>query len=1097
MKPILYDANETAFTSQGIGVLNDCIECTCDEERNGMFECSLVYPISGQFYSEIKLDRLILVKASNLPTRKLQPFRIYKITKPISGKITVYARHISYELSYILVRPFTADTPTDALNGMVASANMISPTDIRTFNFIYDGPNDPISYNGGKYEASEIASIRSRLGGSEGSLLDIWHGEFEWDVKDVIYHVPPRNDIYARGRNRGVVFRYGGNITDMTQESDISDIVTRIYPYCRFTVNSQVPTSSEDINSGDDELSSGDESYATYETQQEEIFIELDEKYVDAGTISAYAYPRTMMLDLSNEIDSDFIDYCIEVNDFTPIKNAMKDIANEYIALQGVVNENNQISFIPPDDVVELCDIVTIENQMLNVSTTTKINKVSYNVLLEEYNSIEIGDLKSDFTESISSQVQNNTKEIAERYQSLEVDILKANGVVTDQLNAHTAQIGNLTADNATIKGTLNTHSANIEDLTANKASVQQLEAAEASIGEALIGKADVADLSAANANISNLSADLVSVKTLLNAGTAVIGQLQTIQLTASNTTVQQSFIDTIMANHAIIQNLIAGRIATGQIDTETDVGGIRVVGNTIQVFEKNGSTETVRMQIGKDGNGNFTFTILGSDGQSVLIDETGIHAAGIPDGVIVDDMVASADSSTGYSGIKADKLDINDVSTNVVTNINGDPTKTISSTQIYFDSENKTLNYMWSEMTNRVISAENAVQAATDALSGIDTLSSVALSLTNDVHIVHTSADGSTADYTGCNTRASLYLGTVDISTDSSKVTWNAPSYSTGLTVTVSSDKREVTVTNMTVDSGYVVLSATYDDPNDNNAAVTVQKRFNIVKIADGQMGESYQLNVYPAVMRRHKNGTFESLRLGMSNLSGTSGSTAQSFGYKLYYGVDGSYTLVVDRSTEAMTGAVYTPSSSLPVTARSFKIEGYVDSKLVDIAFVDITIDPAELQTDLGTVSSGLQELSNEYASTVTGPNGLVTKVGGMATQVDGVVNSLNKTLLYNITHVSNDNTTTCYAHVWKECKEVTSNFNANQFTWYKRDETGEVYLGEGYSITVSNADFEYTGVVVGRFTTFEDKDKLIGIGNRALAFGNNVVAVKVVET
>lgn len=1066
MKPILYDANETAFTSNGIGVLNDCIECNTDEERNGIFECSLVYPISGQFYSEIKLDRFVLVKASNLPTRNLQPFRIYKISKPITGRVTVYASHISYQLNYILVKQFTANSPSEALAGMKAAANRVKNTDTCPFNFTYDGPADPVHYHGDKYTADAIAPIRSRLGGSEGSLLDIWHGEFEWDMWNVIYHVPERNDICARGQNRGVIFRYGGNITDMTQESDISELVTRVYPYCHFTTN--------ESSGGSEELSSGETT--EYSTQQRDIYVEIDGKYVDAGTAANFSYPRVAMLDLSNELDNDFVNECLNngAQGMTDLKAAMVDLANEYIALQGVANENNQISFIPPDDIVELCDIVTIENETLGVSTTTKIQKVSYNVLLEEYNSIEIGDLKSDFTESISSQVQNNTKEIAERYQSLEVDILKANGVVTDQLNAHTAQIGNLTADNANIH-TLVAQKASIADLTAARASIGDLDAAMAKIGDAVIGKATIGEIKAATGYIQNMQADYLAVKTLLNAGTAVIGQLQTIQLTASNTTVQQSFVDTIMANHAIIQNLIAGRIATGQIDTQTDVGGIRVVGNTIQVFEKNGNTETVRMQIGKDGNGNFTFTILGTDGQSVLIDETGIHAAGIPDGVIIDDMVAPADSSTGYSGIGADKLDINDISTNVVTNINGDPTKTIKSTQIYFDNDNKTLNAMWSEMTSRVVSAENAAQAATDALSGIDTLSSVALALTNDVHIIRTLDDGTGADYTGCTTRASLYLGTVDISTDTSKVTWNSPVYTSGITITTASNGREVTVTNMTTDSGYVELSATYDDPNDNNAAVTVSKRFSIIKIADGAIGESYQLTIYPSVMRRHKNKSFETMHISMKNLSSNAGNTAQSFGYKMYYGTGttGSYTLITDASARSQLGVITTPSSGIPTTARSFKIEGYVDGKLVDIANIDITIDPAEMETDIGTVSEGLQTLSTDYASTVTGPNGLVTRVGGMETTVQGVTNSLNKILLYNITHVTNNNnTTTLNAHVWKEGVEVTSSFSANQFEWYKRDDSGETLLGTGSSITVNNSDFVYTGVVLGRFTVEEEE-------------------------
>ena len=48
MKPILYSSTETAFTSLGIGVLADAISCYVDEERNGIYELTRVYPVSGQ-----------------------------------------------------------------------------------------------------------------------------------------------------------------------------------------------------------------------------------------------------------------------------------------------------------------------------------------------------------------------------------------------------------------------------------------------------------------------------------------------------------------------------------------------------------------------------------------------------------------------------------------------------------------------------------------------------------------------------------------------------------------------------------------------------------------------------------------------------------------------------------------------------------------------------------------------------------------------------------------------------------------------------------------------------------------------------------------
>ena len=48
MIPVLFPANTTDFSSFGLGVLTDTISCEVTEERNGVFECLLKYPESGQ-----------------------------------------------------------------------------------------------------------------------------------------------------------------------------------------------------------------------------------------------------------------------------------------------------------------------------------------------------------------------------------------------------------------------------------------------------------------------------------------------------------------------------------------------------------------------------------------------------------------------------------------------------------------------------------------------------------------------------------------------------------------------------------------------------------------------------------------------------------------------------------------------------------------------------------------------------------------------------------------------------------------------------------------------------------------------------------------
>ena len=1071
MKPILYESTEREFTSNGIGVLNDCIECTCEEERNGIFECSLVYPISGQFYHDLKLDRIILVKASDLSTRKLQPFRIYKISKPITGRVTVYARHISYDLNYILVDGFEAANAAEAMQLMKTKALDYDPQHPENFRFNFSTTVPNPQEEGEGYFHDFYDSIRSRLGGSEGSVLDIWHGEFEWDVWDVKLHE-------SRGQNRGVVFRYGGNITDMTQEGDIGELVTRILPYLKYTVTVGSSTEIDDsmpdpyIDDGtEEELSDGtqDYSYEEYESTQEEILIKLDGLYVDAGTIANYSYPRAVVIDFTNEIDNDFANACLEqgTEGIRVLKNVLRSIAEEYMALQGVVNEHNQISFIPPEDVVELCDTVTVVNEMLGVTTTTKIKKVTYNVLLEEYTSIEIGDLKTDFTEAISNQVQSNNTEMLERYRSLEIDILKANGVITQQLNAQTAKIGHLTADTAIINRELVAQRANIHQLNADVADIGHLNAAVANIGEALIGKATVAEIEAATGYIHNLNADYARIKSLL-AGNQVTGDLQAIHLTSQTAVIDQAVIDALVANYGIVHTLLATYLDTSAITirNSTSDGGIEISGDTIKFIELDENDQPfTRIQIGRDSQDNFTFVLYDSTGEGVLIDQTGIKSSSIADGLIRDEKLAV--KGQGYSGITADKLNIDSVSTNVVNDINSSA-KTIKSANIYFDDQNKTLNQIYSEMTT-------SMSDMAAAISGIDTLSSVVMSLSNDIHIVHTKADGSGANYSGCSTTAKLYYGTVDITdrTDGT-VTWLSPVVSLGTngTGTWDSSTKTYTVTALDTDSGYVDIRAQFKKDSGSDP-ITITKRFNIIKIADGEVNEYWFLTVYPAVMHRKSDGTWvngvnkvspsQLTMKSFRNLDGVVTNKAATI--KLWYTTNGStWTVHTTKSGVGTLGVNL--QKTLNASINQFKVELLdTNNKILDVKIVDVT-------SDAGEIKDALQTLSNNYASTVTGPDGLVSRVGGMETEITGVTNSLNKILLFNITHVlNNNNTTTLTAHVWKEGVEVTSSFEASQFTWFKKTEAGEVSLGSGYSVTVNNNDFEYTGTVVGRFTVEED--------------------------
>lgn len=233
----LFESTDRDFSTNGIGPLPDAISCKVDEELNGPYELEMEYPITGRLYDEILFRRILYVKPT--PYSDKQPFRIYAISKPISGVVTVNAQHISYDLANYTVSPFSATTLADALEHLSANIDNI---DGCPFTFLTD-----------KETVADISfdtpiNARTLLGGVEGSILDTYRGEYEWDG----FTVRLWN---SRGTDRGVSIRYGKNLTDIRQEENISEVYTAVRPYwyrAPSYVNTEEgeQTQTEDDNTG-------------------------------------------------------------------------------------------------------------------------------------------------------------------------------------------------------------------------------------------------------------------------------------------------------------------------------------------------------------------------------------------------------------------------------------------------------------------------------------------------------------------------------------------------------------------------------------------------------------------------------------------------------------------------------------------------------------------------------------------------------------------------------------------------------------------------------------------------------------------------------
>ena len=356
MIPILYKSDTTNFATYGIGTLTDTISCEVTEERNGVYECVLKYPVTGVHFGEIKKERLIKAKPND--TSKPQAFRIYRITTPLNGIVTIYAQHISYDLIGIPV-PMCSTAPMmpqPLADQLFASA--LVPHNF-TFKTEYKLPQ--------RCEIAKPKNLRAVLGGSGGSFLDIWGGEFEWDNFDIIQHK-------ERGANNGVVIEYGKNLTKLEQDSDISEIYTDLLPFA-------VSTDEEGV----------------------ETVVTLYEQTLPI-TKTTLTQKKILIKDFTDSFEmGESIHH-----------NELRLKAKDYIANNplGIETPALTISFAAlwkqPEypailERVSLCDTVTVKHTDYGISVQQKVIKTVYDSLLEKYISITLGAAKSNFINEVSN----------------------------------------------------------------------------------------------------------------------------------------------------------------------------------------------------------------------------------------------------------------------------------------------------------------------------------------------------------------------------------------------------------------------------------------------------------------------------------------------------------------------------------------------------------------------------------------------------------------------------------------------------------------------------------------------------------------------
>jgi phage minor structural protein len=530
MIPILYSENTTQFNTNGLGRLDDLIDCTVTEERNGEFYLIATIPITSRMYPLIGLSKIIYAVAHDGDDG--QAFRISKISKPFDGKVEIEAQHISYQLSWIPLKPFTAGNCPEAISKIVTMSAENNPftfwTDIQTV---------------ANYSQEVPASVRSRLGGTEGSLLDVYGGEYEFDNYTVKLHS-------ARGQNKGVTLRYGKNITDIKQEESIESTYTGICPYWQ---------------GNDDTL------------------VTISGYVVESEYASHYPFNRTKIVDFSSEFENE------------PTGAQLLAAAQSYINRNniGVPSVSIDVSFIALwqteeyKDIanlerVQLCDTVTVLFDKLDIAVTAKVVRTEYDVLMERYNEITIGSVSSSLATTISGMDNEVTQNIKNAKSEMQKAINNATaqitgakgGVIQTHFNADGEPYEMTIANNKNLASATKVWRWNIGGLGfSNTGYDGQYRTAITQDGSIVADFITTGTLDASQANITNINASNINTGTVKNAKNndnywnLLTGEFKTTNGTFVNATVTGNF--TSAASDGTYTKINNGAVYGGKNETE------------------------------------------------------------------------------------------------------------------------------------------------------------------------------------------------------------------------------------------------------------------------------------------------------------------------------------------------------------------------------------------------------------------------------------------------------------------------------------------------------------------------------------------------
>ena len=380
----IYEDREKTFDNNGLAILNNYTRCDITYSINGLWELNLECPIRVKKSEYLQKDRILKV---NTPSG-LQLFRIRRIEKDLTT-IYCYCTHIFFDLSDNFIRDINIVGKTRGEAIKYVLDNTMTP-----HNFKYVGADGNIQNTARIVRYTPVNAI---IGEEDNSIFKRWSGG---ELKINNFEISSSDRL---GRETNILIKYSKNLTGITETLDMTEVATRIVPQ------------------GADELL-------------------LPEYYIDSPKINNYYQPFIRHMEFS---DIKVVEQATDDSPVVTVDEAREQLRNVVKKLyeDSKVDTpfyNYKIEFMDLSDTEEykqfkqlykldIGDSVVVRHKDLNIDINARIISYDYDGVLNRYNSIELGEVKKDFTTTINQTVEQVKFETKNIVLGVKNDITKVN----------------------------------------------------------------------------------------------------------------------------------------------------------------------------------------------------------------------------------------------------------------------------------------------------------------------------------------------------------------------------------------------------------------------------------------------------------------------------------------------------------------------------------------------------------------------------------------------------------------------------------------------------------------------------------------------